>query len=519
MLGIKTKLPIDLADARSAFEKLDILRRAFGEIDFRHKPTILPSHDLDSIHFDGTARAFNRLANFVRKTMEVDDQIKTLFLNQEGARAKAADLRALREGHWKERGAAGVYYHRGEAEGGGEPPVIAIDLERFAGASPASLVSVIAHEHAHHALSSRTGIDTDDEELADFLPVLAGFGIFFANSAFSYETDGKQVGSMAWHSWRVATLGYVREDVLAFAQGLVTLWKGEQPRLIRSDLKPSTESYFCRRLRFLQSNRLTCWDMVSSKEASEELEAWLARTVESVNPTNAPRAPEIRRVEVKWSGTFVGSTTRVEDDVVAWYRPEAIDFGQQTKRMQWKSDTCFGIAYRISSEIPGCPFEIDQLLFRVASSSPKVLRLRRWSRPAKSPPESLHISFPLPTTLSSTSLANGPSSSGMPKHHCFAKPLNCTLDCGSLCSVLPPGAFAGVLATSAPAHAIDNVASHVSMDAGEEPKGRERKEEPRLNESYFREESYAHQPQLSCFHIRLAHQTFSRWPGMGVEKS
>jgi hypothetical protein len=374
MFGLKSALPIDPVKAQSAFEKLSALLRAFPEIDFRKKQTILP-RDLKVLHFNGSAEALDRLAHYISTAMQVDRPVKTVFLRGEQAKARAAAIRAEREQELKGPRAAGVYVGPGEGAKADEGPVVAIDLESFAGASPAVLVFTLAHEYAHHLLHSRPGIDLNDEELADYLPVLFGFGVFGANSAFTYETYGRWAGYMTPHRDRAARLGYVNEEVLAFAAAIVSAWRKEKPRPIRSNLKTSVDGYFSKSLRFLATNRVTFWDAGEDGAAargSEDLGAWLTRAAERIERDREPRPePEarIKRVEVKWAGTFLVSLGRVQDESGVHDAVETVDFGRLTAKIQLKSDSVFGLAYRVVSDTPAV-FEIEEALVRPVTATP-----------------------------------------------------------------------------------------------------------------------------------------------------
>jgi len=280
--------------------------------------------------------------------MRIDRRVQTFFVNREKAVARRIDQQRLREGQSKEHGAAGVYRSTDGAGGdGSDPPaLVAIDLERLSGAPADALVTVIAHEYAHHALAHLPPRERSDEELADLLPVLFGFGLFSANSAFVYQTSGAQVGMMAWHSARTSTLGYLGEEVLAFTQAIVTSWKQEDQGPVRKSLKGSIRGVFSDTLRFLRANRLTYWEGAPGASERGTLARWFAD--QPVVQAKPQRQPVIKRVDVKWSGTFVGSFEGPGED--GFLEPECIDFGKQTAEIECRRDTVFGLAYRLASE-------------------------------------------------------------------------------------------------------------------------------------------------------------------------
>ncbi len=345
-------LPIEAAEASAAFQLLSRLRERFPETDFRTFPTLVPRKAFADVRFDGTVAGCKRLAKRIQQVMGAVADVETRFLNAGSAAELARTMRSRTEGKWRDQGAAGVYYHPG-GETGGEgdepaPPLVLVDLERFAGQSPETLVAVLAHEYSHHLLMKDGAQDEQGEEMADLLPVLYGFGVAAANSAFTYFTSGEQVGYMAWHSWRAARFGYLREDTLAFALGVTVAWKAERSRAIQGALGPAVQDCFRKTLRFLGSRRFTWWDAPADR--AEDLGAWLERKASATRERRAPPEPAITRVDVRWAGTFVGEAEVVHgEDGAEWYHSPAVDYGKETRVIHAQEGVYFGLAYRLIS--------------------------------------------------------------------------------------------------------------------------------------------------------------------------
>jgi hypothetical protein len=358
--------PLDAMEADSVFRKLTGLCQLYSTVDFRGYPTILPDNFLQPMLFDGSPESCDRVARAVAAVVRLDERVVTRFVNREAADEQGALSDTWQEGRWEEHGAAGVYYCPG-SEDADDPPTVLIDLARFVGAPPGSLVTILAHEYSHHLIREHAGIDTADEHLADLLPVLYGFGIFSANSAFSYETRGEQAGIMAWHGWSVRKLGYLSGEEFAFALAVTSTWKRESARQIARHLGDSVAPSFRKATAFLESERLAIWDMAPRKGARGELGSVLAAAaVRSAGETRPePPPPKVRHVDIKWAGTFIGITSAVEVEGCTWYVPEALDFGEETDTITADPGTVFGIAYRLSSEERGYPFPVEERVYRV----------------------------------------------------------------------------------------------------------------------------------------------------------
>jgi len=97
-------------------------------------------------------------------------------------------------------------------------PVITYDV-RLAG-DPMALVATFAHELAHYLCSTFHGEPPGgkemDEPATDLTAVFIGFGVFLANSAFTFQ----QYSSATRTGWRARTQGYLPELQLLNAMAI-----------------------------------------------------------------------------------------------------------------------------------------------------------------------------------------------------------------------------------------------------------------------------------------------------------
>lgn len=102
---------------------------------------------------------------------------------------------------------------------------------------PMGLVATFAHELAHYLLASEADLVEDEthELMTDLAVAYAGFGVFGANSAFSFEQFGDAFGQ----GWRSRSAGYLSPRSWAFALAVFGELKGDDGgmgRHLRADI-------------------------------------------------------------------------------------------------------------------------------------------------------------------------------------------------------------------------------------------------------------------------------------------
>lgn len=111
---------------------------------------------------------------------------------------------------------------------------------------PMSLIATFAHELAHYRTARFTepppgGWDVW-EPVTDLAAVFLGYGVFLANSRFSFSqhSDGQTMG------WRWRQQGYLSEPELLHMHAIVVALLGAHPSETLSHLKPSLRGAFKR---------------------------------------------------------------------------------------------------------------------------------------------------------------------------------------------------------------------------------------------------------------------------------
>jgi hypothetical protein len=356
----KTELPIDGRAALKVYRKLEALIEATKKRELQRLPTLFPRRDFSSLGFDGTTESILRLVAKVQGIMGIiQDEVAIVLPDSEAPFGETAVRRSV-EGSSSSHHAAAWYCPRGlhvdRADNPLEGPAIVVNLGTFQIKAAESLLATLAHEFSHHVISTLPGIDPGDEEMADLLPLLYGFGIFTVNAALEYQTDGWLEGGMAWHSWSVNRLGYIPQPVAAFAFALVCEWKSEKSRQLRSELSPNPQSVFDKSRRFLDSYEFPQWsDPISGLHKRLELEASLDQEWEDTLP-----APTIVRTDITWAGTFFGNPAIVRERDLEYIDASFLDFDVRSDSLIWREGTCFGVAYRIVSQSEGEAFVITE---------------------------------------------------------------------------------------------------------------------------------------------------------------
>lgn len=127
-------------------------------------------------------------------------------------------------------GAAGTF--------GVEGRTIAITYDPALLDAPVKLVATFAHELAHYLLAAERELPPGGEELlepaTDLTAAYLGFGVFGANSAFTFEQH-QDAGMQGWSSSR---LGYLSERAWVFALAIFALLRLDPIEPLERHLKP-----------------------------------------------------------------------------------------------------------------------------------------------------------------------------------------------------------------------------------------------------------------------------------------
>lgn len=107
--------------------------------------------------------------------------------------------------------------------------------------TPHDFITTMAHELAHYLLATvpdeRACDDAHEEHLTDLTAVFLGFGVFLANSAFTFE-QWRDEGLGASQGWSYKRSGYLSETELVFATALFLTLSGKDSAEAEASLKP-----------------------------------------------------------------------------------------------------------------------------------------------------------------------------------------------------------------------------------------------------------------------------------------
>jgi hypothetical protein len=99
---------------------------------------------------------------------------------------------------------------------GGKTPTIEISYNPSQVRRPESLISTFAHELAHYLIHSvdtpTPGGEDFEEHATDLVAVFMGFGVFLANSAFTFS----QYTDVDSQGWQTFAQGYLPESELTY---------------------------------------------------------------------------------------------------------------------------------------------------------------------------------------------------------------------------------------------------------------------------------------------------------------
>jgi len=202
---------------------------------------ILPTPEHFPDPYDQTERALRSMFRRVAELMDVNPSTieLTVFACEYDMTRRLVPFFS-----GNDSGASGLYMDEPEK------PHVSVDEELLK--DPTGLVAVLAHEIGHIILL-RPGLvsrdDPDMEALTDLLTVFLGFGIFSANSAFSFEQH-THYDSQGWSARR---LGYLPEEVYGYSLARFAYERGETKPRWAGFLSTNVAAYLKRSVAWLSS--------------------------------------------------------------------------------------------------------------------------------------------------------------------------------------------------------------------------------------------------------------------------
>ncbi len=205
--------------------------------------TPTPQHFPDP--WDESEAALRRMFQRIAKVMQVDPDSIDLELFETGYETTRS-LVPFWSGKDHTMAPGGLYQHAAERT------YVGIDHAKLK--DPLALVAVLAHELGHVILL-RPGLvghdEPDMEPLNDLLTVFLGFGIFNANASFQF----KQFSNDRTQGWSTNTLGYLPQEIFAYALARFAYERGEAKPAWAAHLSTNIGAYFKQSFAWLSYNK------------------------------------------------------------------------------------------------------------------------------------------------------------------------------------------------------------------------------------------------------------------------
>lgn len=154
-----------------------------------------------SIKYDGSEQSAIDTVQFISSQMGLDYKLIDLqFFDQTNV---LLDQTIFTNNYDGDSNSTGLYFGKnlfGKYE---------IGLEKSQLKRPHNMISTLAHELSHVLLLGEIKLEQNDEYLTDLTPLLFGFGVFSANSAFEF--------TQASEGWGYRRQGYLSQQMWGFA--------------------------------------------------------------------------------------------------------------------------------------------------------------------------------------------------------------------------------------------------------------------------------------------------------------
>ncbi|MBD81174.1 MAG: hypothetical protein CL840_19810 [Crocinitomicaceae bacterium] len=179
---------------------------------------------------------------FVSDIMQIDtSSVQLEFYKNPVNRVGQGDQTIFLESDESDPQASGLYFGKNEAG----KFVIAIDKSNLN--NPELILSTLSHELAHIKLLGENRIEENDEMLTDLTSLYFGFGIFGANTSFSFYNTNE--------SWGYRKNGYLTDIEWAYALAFYGFLVYETNPAWTKFLSPSMQKNFVRCERYIAKNK------------------------------------------------------------------------------------------------------------------------------------------------------------------------------------------------------------------------------------------------------------------------
>lgn len=238
----KNKCPID-EETRIWMENAMIwLINQYGESKLVDKITLLPIEQCFPFNFDGTELVASKVTSIVSLQMDIPfENIAISFYDNQLLEFKG-DLgnSIFTEQYQNEIYASGLYQGKNKKDN------FSIGLDRGLLKQPEKIIATIAHELAHIKLLGEGRLKENDEYLTDLVTVFFGLGIFNANAAAQFYSDG--------NSWGYSKQGYLIQQEWGYALALYAFIRQEENPSWLQYLSTNIKSDFIKSQNFIFNN-------------------------------------------------------------------------------------------------------------------------------------------------------------------------------------------------------------------------------------------------------------------------
>jgi hypothetical protein len=249
MFGFSSKkLPLEEADRAWIESALLWLLSQFGTDFFLNQTLVLPEPRFFPDTYRATEECVCTLVTRVCGYMKVDPKcVEVAFFSDRDDTSRRHRLM----GETNHRGAAG--YFQGSTQENG---LMRVSLNTAQFRNPTSLVATIAHELGHVILLGQGRISSSDashEFMTDLLTVFFGLGVFTANSAIQFA----QWQDHSHQGWRISRLGYLSEEMFAYALAAYAWMRGDSECKWKAHLAINVKAHFKTCLNYFEKSGAT----------------------------------------------------------------------------------------------------------------------------------------------------------------------------------------------------------------------------------------------------------------------
>lgn len=188
------------------------------DVFYQHTELVLPNDKFFPDKLERTEDIAEGLFTRVRQYAGMEDWPCRLVEQEEDAKTKVGPTLLIQGAP---SGPAGTF-----SVSGGKSQTIEISYNPSQVRRPESLISTFAHELAHYLIHSvdtpTPGGEEFEEHATDLVAVFMGFGVFLANSAFTFS----QYTDVDSQGWKTSAQGYLSESELAYCLAVFLHLKG-----------------------------------------------------------------------------------------------------------------------------------------------------------------------------------------------------------------------------------------------------------------------------------------------------